>query len=32
MKRLMIRIPAVKSPLYPKENLPGGQLPPLLWH
>ena len=29
-KRLAVRIPAVKSPLYLTENLSSGQLPPML--
>ena len=31
-KRLAVQFPAMKSPLYLTENLPGGQLPPMLWH
>ena len=31
MKRLAVRIPAVKYPLYMTEHLPGGQLPLVLW-
>ena len=30
-KRLAVRIPVVKSPLYLTENLLGGELPPVLW-
>ena len=30
-KKLAVRFLALKSPLYLMENLPGGQLPPVLW-
>ena len=30
-KRLAVQFPAVKCSLYLIENLPGGQLPPMLW-
>lgn len=30
--RLAVRIPAVKSPLYLVEDLPGGQVCHVLWH
>ena len=28
---MTIQIPALKSPFYITENLPGGELPPVLW-